>query len=288
MYTHLTPTAPAVLVIGKSSWGSYCHNGSADIRCIWPNSNVMKTEKKGYVTGWNLFVYQLCVCLSGPWERAHSLIMKCTQTCTKVSALSLRQPKRTEKPKWKKKGRQGNWHVMWGNSYPIIPNNSLSQDTSSALILQNPPQLIPNSLAPILSFISYIFLLLTSRLFRPLQMFYFKTKCLTEYLIIIPQLFLQMSTLTHVFERVRMCESAYIAFFFLNCCLNVCVFLWQITTNSRPEMLWTNRVSMKYTHYWIFLLYYHKALKTIFMPIASSELQLCNRLQIYCQLRTLS
>lgn len=156
MYTHLTPTAPAVLVIGKSSWGSYCHNGSADIRCIWPNSNVMKTEKKGYVTGWNLFVYQLCVCLSGPWERAHSLIMKCTQTCTKVSALSLRQPKRTEKPKWKKKGRQGNWHVMWGNSYPIIPNNSLSQDTSSALILQNPPQLIPNSLAPIcLSSLTY-------------------------------------------------------------------------------------------------------------------------------------
>lgn len=69
---------------------------------IWPNSNVMKTEKKGYVTGWNLFVYQLCVCLSGPWERAHSLIMKCTHTCTKVCALSLRQPKQTEKPKWGK------------------------------------------------------------------------------------------------------------------------------------------------------------------------------------------
>lgn len=140
---------------------------------IWPNSDVMKTEKKGYVTGWNLFVDQLCVCLSGPWERARSLIMKCTRTCTKVCALSLRQPKRTEKPKWGKKwGRQGNWHVMWGNSYPIIPNNSLSQDTSSALILRNPPQLIPNRLAPILSFISCIFLLLTSRLFCPLQIFF--------------------------------------------------------------------------------------------------------------------
>lgn len=179
---------------------------------------------------------------------------------------------------------------MWGNSYPIIPNNSLSQDTSSALILQNPPQLIPNRLAPILSFISYIFLLLTSRLFCPLQfLFYFKTKCLTEYLRITLQLFLQMSTLARVFERLHMCESAYTAFFFffLSCCLNICVFLWQIRTNSRPEMLWTNRVSMKYTHYWVFLLYYHNALKTIFMPIASSELQLCNRLQIYCQLRTL-
>lgn len=180
---------------------------------------------------------------------------------------------------------------MWGNSYPIIPNNSLSQDTSSALILQNPPQLIPNRLAPILSFISYIFLLLTSRLFCPLQfLFYFKTQCLTEYLRITLQLFLQMSTLARVFERLHMCESAYTAFFFfffLSCCLNICVFLWQIRTNSRPEMLWTNRVSMKYTHYWVFLLYYHNALKTIFMPIASSELQLCNRLQIYCQLRTL-
>lgn len=161
-----------------------------------------------------LFVDQLCVCLSGPWERARSLIMKCTRTCTKVCALSLRQPKRTEKPKWGKKwGRQGNWHVMWGNSYPIIPNNSLSQDTSSALILRNPPQLIPNRLAPILSFISCIFLLLTSRLFCPLQ-FFFKTKCLTEYLRITLQLFLQMSTLARVFERLHMCESAYTAFFF--------------------------------------------------------------------------
>lgn len=177
---------------------------------------------------------------------------------------------------------------MWGNSYPIIPNNSLSQDTSSALILQNPPQLIPNRLAPILSFISYIFLLLTSRLFCPLQFFLFSNE--VSYWIFknyTATFSSDVYTCTCFWASAYVWECVHYFFFFLSCCLNVCVFLWQIRTNSRPEMLWTNRVSMKYTHYWIFLLYYHNALKTIFMPIASSELQLCNRLQIYCQLRTL-
>lgn len=107
------------------------------------------------VTSWNPFFYlfvcfQLCVCVclqaSGGIQ---SLIMTHTYTNMHINV-------HFTQPAWnikKKEIRWGNWLVMWGNSNPIIPNNSLPQHTSSSLILQNPPQLIPDRLADILSFI---------------------------------------------------------------------------------------------------------------------------------------
>lgn len=102
-----------------------------------------------------------------------------------------------------KKVRWGNWLVMWGNSNPIIPNNSLPQHTSSSLIPQNPPQLIPDRLADILSFIYqppafHLFILCTR--------FMFGWSVLLNIGKIILKLFPQMSSYTR-FECMCMCES---------------------------------------------------------------------------------
>lgn len=142
---------------------------------------------------------------------------------------------------------------MWGNSYPIIPNNSLSQDISSALILAkstaaNPPT---GRLIFCLSSIthsppSHLFICFT--LGRSVLLNIEEVYC-NSFLRCICMFWACL----HVWE----CEWT-----------SVCVCLWQVRTNSRPEMLWTIMWSRQ-THYWISLMYSHKALKL-------SPLEICN------------
>ena len=151
----------------------------------------------------------MCVCVCRRLRR-HPVTHNDTHTNTHTWL------KRSKKKKRKRKeGKWENWLVMWGNSNLIIPNNSLSQRTSSALIPQNPPRLIPDRLADILSFIYRTF----PPSISPLVCFNSGWSVLlnTE----------DVSLICACFERVcvRMCV----------CCL---VYLRPVRTNSRPEMLW--------------------------------------------------